>query len=914
MALEQKYPYHTITGDETLQKLESQTEGLSDNDAAQRLNTYGLNELSGKEGINPILLFLKQFKDFLILVLVLAAGVAWYAGQFVDVYVILGVIFFNAVLGFVQEYKAEKAIKALKNMLKHEAKVRRGGKLRLIEAKLLVPGDVIELEEGDSIPADARLLHAKSFQTIEGSLTGESLPIEKACDPIPENLSIGDRTNMIWNGTHVARGAARAVIVATGSNTELGKISTSLGEIKTSSTNFQKKTKRLGKQMAIISIVTSAIVFVVGYYIRGYAFEEVLLVTVATLVSSIPEGLPAVISIVLAIGAKRMASQNAIIREFTATEMLGSVSVILTDKTGTLTQSILMVRKVYLGDETELDVTGIGYATAGELQSKGQHIEATQNPVLQKLLLIAKVCNNANLSEQNPSMDGQADEPKVTGDPTELALLVLAKKGLAHTDTALQEIKVLDDLPFSSEQKFRATLVQHQDKLELYTVGAPEKILQLCSHILTENGPQELTDKLREKVVAKHDEWADNAMRVLALAYKAYTQESHEINPDSVEDLTWVGITGIVDPPREGVKQAIKDCKSAGIRVMMLTGDHKKTGAAIAREVGILDSDQNSANPESQVRQEDELNVSEQEFDKLVSDVSVFTRVSPQTKLRIAEHLRNKGYLIAMTGDGVNDAPALKRADVGIAMGIRGTDVAKDASQIVLSDDNFATIVRAVREGRIVFQNVRQTSFFLLTTNFAAVAVFIVAIAIGWPFPLTATQILWVNLVTDGVMELGLATERGHGDIMKQKPVPRDANILDRSVIPYILLMSIVMLGLALSVFAYYLPKDQELARTAVFIVIAMTQVFNTFNMRGLEYSVFSIGVFGNKYVNMAFVASVALQLVVIYTPFLSGIFRFKELPLQDLIVLFVLSSLVIWVAEIYKYLIKKKGIVPSQS
>ncbi|RIJ41897.1 cation-translocating P-type ATPase [Pontibacter oryzae] len=906
MALEQKFPYHTITGKETLQKLESQIGGLTGAEAAQRLQTYGPNELSGKEGINPILLFLKQFKDFLILVLVLAAGVAWYAGQFVDVYVILGVIFFNAALGFVQEYKAEKAIEALKSMLKHEAKVRRGGELKVIEAKALVPGDVIELEEGDSVSADARLLRAKNFQTIEASLTGESLPIEKLCEPLPENTTLGDRTNMIWKGTHVARGAAIAVVVATGNDTELGKISTSLGEIKTTSTNFRKKTERLGKQMAVISIITSAIVFGVGYFLRDYAFEEVLLVTVATLVSSIPEGLPAVISIVLAIGAKRMASQNAIIREFTATEMLGSVSVILTDKTGTLTKSILMVRRVFLGDGTELEVTGTGYALEGELKSNGQHIYAKQNPVLLKLLLIAKVCNNASLGEQKPGMASGVNEPDVSGDPTELALLVLAHKALDHTPDALPEVNVLDDLPFNSEQKFRATLVQQNETQEIYVVGAPEKILKLSNHILTENGPQELTEELRKKVEAKHDAWADNAMRVLALAYKERAEALEELNPDSVKGLTWVGVTGIVDPPRKGVKEAIQDCKSAGIRVMMLTGDHKKTGAAIAREVGILDGEQAASNVDKEALQEDELDVSEQEFARLVSEVSVFTRVSPQTKLRIAEHLRDKGHLIAMTGDGVNDAPALKRADVGIAMGIRGTDVAKDASQIVLSDDNFATIVRAVREGRIVFQNVRQTSFFLLTTNFAAVAVFIVAIAIGWPFPLTATQILWVNLVTDGVMELGLATERGHGDIMKHRPVPRDANILDRSVVPYILLMSVVMLGLALSVFAYYLPKDQEIARTAVFIVIAMTQVFNTFNMRSLEYSIFSIGAFSNKYVNMAFLASVALQLVVIYTPFLSGIFRFEKLPLLDLIVLFALSSLVVWVAEVYKYLIKK--------
>ncbi|AKD05830.1 hypothetical protein PKOR_19260 [Pontibacter korlensis] len=904
--MEQKFPYHSVTVEEALEKLQSQPDGLTDEEAKRRQQEYGPNELTGKEGINPILLFLNQFKDFLILVLVIAAGVAWYAGHMVDVYVILGVIMFNAVLGFFQEYRAEKAIQALKSMLKQEAKVLRNGQLRTLEARELVPGDIIQLEEGDSIPADARLIRGKNLQTIEASLTGESLPIEKHTEPLDEKTNLGDKTNMLWKGTHVARGSATAVVAAIGGATELGKISQSLGSIKATTTNFRKKTERLAKQMAFIAIGTSTLVFLLGYFYRDYAFEEVLLVTVATLVSSIPEGLPAVITIVLAIGANRMAKQNAITREFTSTEMLGSVSVILTDKTGTLTKSVLTVGSVYLGDGSEVEVSGTGYAVDGELRHEGQSITAADNPVLQKLLLISKECNNAHLGKPKAGEGGKSAEPEVTGDPTEVALLVLAKKALAKEKGLLPEVKQIDDLPFSSEQKFRATLVEVEGQRELLVVGAPEKILKLSNRILTKQGLQELTEELRLRIQNKNDEWADKAMRVLGLAYVEADASNSVAKADEVKNLVWVGITGIVDPPRTGVQEAVSDCKSAGIRVIMVTGDHKKTGAAIAREVGILDADAGEGKYPLAL-QEDELEVDDRQFEELVDHVSVFTRVSPNTKLRIAEHLQSKGHLIAMTGDGVNDAPALKRADVGIAMGIRGTDVAKDASQIVLSDDNFATIVRAVREGRIVFQNVRQTSFFLLTTNFAFVSVFIITIILGWPFPLTATQILWVNLVTDGVMELGLATERGHGDIMKHKPIPRDVNILDRSVVPYILLMSVVMLGLALASFAYYLPQGEETARTAVFIVISMTQVFNTFNMRSLEYSVFGIGIFSNKYVNMAFIASVLLQLIVVYTPFLSGVFRFEKLPIVDLLIIFVLSTLVIWVAEIYKWVSRKK-------
>ncbi|WP_299821356.1 HAD-IC family P-type ATPase [uncultured Pontibacter sp.] len=900
MAIDQKYPYYSIAVDETLQKLDAKKEGLTEEDAKQRLEQFGPNELTGSEGVNPVLLFLRQFKDFLILILLLAAGVAWYADQRVDVYVILGVILFNAILGFMQEYRAEKAILALKNMIKQETTVVRDGIPKTIEAKYLVPGDIIQLEEGDSIPADARLVSYKNLQTVEASLTGESLPIEKKTDPLPDKSNLGDRINTLFKGTHVARGTATAVVTGTGGNTELGKISKSLSEIKSTTTNFRKKTERLAKQMAIIAIATSVLVFILGYFVRDYAFEEILLITVATLVSSIPEGLPAVISIVLAIGAKRMADQNAIIREFTATEMLGSISVILTDKTGTLTKSILTVKRIFLGDATELEVSGSGYAIDGEIKRNGEPIDASENPVLAKLLYIAAESNNARLSQKKAAAGSDLpEEQEVSGDPTELALLVLSRKANAKEKALLPDAAKLDDLPFSSEQKFRATLAETGAKKEILVVGAPEKILKLSSKILTANGPQELTQAHREQVQLKMDEWADHAMRVLALAYKP-ADGGDALNADQVQELTWVGITGIVDPPRNGVPEAVEKCKSAGIRIMMLTGDHKKTGAAIAREVGIIDG-KAAAVGYPEALQEDELEEELSLFEKQVEHVSVFTRVSPNTKLRIAEHMQEKGHLIAMTGDGVNDAPALKRADVGIAMGIRGTDVAKDASQIVLSDDNFATIVRAIREGRIVFQNVRQTSFFLLTTNFAFVSVFIVAIALGWPVPLTATQILWVNLVTDGVMELGLAAERGHGDIMKQKPVARDANILDRSIVPYLLLMSVMMLGLALSVFYYYLPQSEEIARTAVFIVLAMTQVFNAFNMRSIDRSLFSIGFFSNKFVNIAFVVSLALQLLVIYTPFLSNVFRFEELPWFDLLILIGLSTLVIWFAEMYK-------------
>ncbi|MCC9138006.1 cation-translocating P-type ATPase [Pontibacter silvestris] len=921
MEINQKHPYYNDSVEDTLQKLQSGREGLSEEEAKKRLDELGPNELTGTEGTNPVLLFLKQFKDVLILILFLAAGVAWYADHKVDVYVILGVILFNAVLGFMQEYRAEKAILALKSLIKQNANVMRNGKVREIEAKDLVPGDVIVLEEGDGIPADARIISQKSLRAEEASLTGESVPTDKKIEALEGKINLGDRVNMLWKGTHIARGSAKAVVTGTGQNTEIGKISESLGNIKPEATNFSKKTARLGQQMAVIAVATSAVVFVLGYFFRDYEFQEILLLTVATLVSSIPEGLPAVISIVLAIGARRMANQNAIIRETTATEMLGSVTVILTDKTGTITQSILSVKRIFLGDGSDVAVSGSGYAVQGSFKQDGKDVSPNENPVMQQLLLIASLCNNARLSEAAEAEGGKSNteayeevetkaegkdddlenQPKVSGDPSEVALLVLSKKAEAKNASSVPKAKRIDDLPFSSDQKFRASLIEREGgKRELLAVGAPEQMLKRCNQVLAANGPQELTEEHRQQIQDKMDEWTNEAMRLLGLTYKEVGSATNTAETEHVDNLIWVGVTGIVDPPRQGVQEAIESCKTAGIRVIMVTGDHKNTGAAIAREVGIVDgSDSRQGYPVAM--QEDELEVGKEEFDKIVQNVSVFTRVSPNTKLRIAEHLQQKGHLIAMTGDGVNDAPALKRADVGIAMGIRGTDVAKDAAKIVLSDDNFATIVRAIREGRIVFQNVRQTSFYLLTTNFAFALVFILAIGMGWPFPLTATQILWVNLVTDGIMELGLATERGQKGMMKERPVSRDVNILDRSVIPFLIIMSVTMLFVTLGVFRYYLGQNEEIAHTAVFIVISMLQVFNTFNMRSLKDSVFKIGIFSNRNINIAFIVSLALQLVVIYTPFLSGVFRFEELPFVDLLILIALSTSVVWVAELYK-------------
>lgn len=1070
MDINQKFHYHSISPEETAEKLQSNLEkGLSQEEVKHRREKFGENTLPEKGKKTALMIFLKQFKDLLIIILFIAAGISWYIGKMTDVYVILAVILFNAIMGFIQEYKAEKAIESIKKMVKHTTTVIRGGEKDKVPAKEVVPGDLIELEEGQTVPADARLIKIKNLQIIEASLTGESVPSDKKTEEVDKDTPVADRKSMVFKGTQVARGAGTAIVTNTAENTEIGKIATSLSEMEKTSSAFKGKTDKLAKIMAGVAISTAAIVFALGYFMRDFPMEEILMVTIATLVSSIPEGLPVVISIVLAIGAKRMAKENAIIREFTATEMLGSVTTILTDKTGTLTQSILTIKKMFINKGLEVEVSGKGYQLEGKITEDDKQMELGDDPRLDKMALIAAYCNNSQIQYEEEEEDqeeieeeeeeideneeddqednddskdknvengeplgkknaekekykddkhikrdkklkkdrtviedkkyreihkteehhderiedgkriiedhveetykkiikkeeeeegkeqekekkkeqeekkkkeqkdskkedpdkekepkekqaegkdnkkekketeedkktenkdgkGKGDNIKVTGDPTEAALLVLGKKAHVKETEPFDQLEVLDDLPFNSEIKFRANLVEYPDgKIEIFVVGAPEKMLELSNKIITSDGSDDLNDDYKKKIRDITDNYTENAMRVVALAYKEVEQSKSSIEQDDVTDLVWTGLTGIIDPPREGVKESIKAAKDAGIRVVMVTGDHKKTARSIAQNVGIIDEDGQAMT--SQELQEDEDN-----FAKNVENINVFARVNPDDKLRIAKHLREKGELVGMTGDGVNDAPALKRADVGIAMGQRGTDVAKDSAEIVLSDDNFSTIVKAIEEGRIVFKNVRNTSFFLLTTNFASTMTLIVCIAIGLPIPLLATQILFVNMVTDGIMDVALATEPGHGEVMKQKPYGRHENILNKEIIPYMVLMVIIMVSMTIFVFQYYLPEGETMARTGAFITIAMTQVFNAFNLRTPNTSVFKIGIFSNKWLVLAFFVSIAAQVAAVKVPFLQEAFKFEGMSWAHLAIITAASSIVLWAGELYKY------------
>ena len=889
------YP-HSLKIKEVLNELVTNSKGITNKDAQERLTVYGLNEIPEGKSIPIFLILLKQFKSWLVIILIIAAIISWFAGHILDTWVIVAVVFINAGIGFLQEFRADKAIASLRKMIVKTAKVLRDGKLITVLSAQLVPGDVLVLEEGDSIPADGRIIYSKNFRTMEASLTGESLPVSKNEELCPKETVLADRKNMVWKGTFVAGGYAEVVITGTGIKTAIGDISETLGKIEVKRTNFMIKTDVLAKHMSIIAISSALSIFLIGYFYRHFEIKEILLISIAALVAAVPEGLPAVISIVLAIGAHRMAKQNAIVREFTATETLGAVTAILTDKTGTLTQNSLTVRKVFIPGALDYTVSGVGWFPVGNFMQQKTIIDTENNSALQKLLRIAAISNNSEFHH-----DKQTNTYQLIGDPTEGALSVLARKGGIHREH-FQQYK-LDNLPFDSTIKLRATLIKENNHHELYVTGAPEKLLERSISILTSHGESRLKKKEKEQILQKISEWSNQAMRVIALAYKK--QKTEKIVKEGIDDLIFVGLTGMTDPPRSDSKEAVKKCKMAGIRVIMVTGDHVNTAVAIAKTTGIIDVV--AENDILALTEQQLLRLNQDEFDEAIKNISVFARLTPNMKLKIAKRLQAMGHLIAMTGDGVNDAPALKQADVGISMGIMGTDVARESSDVVLADDNFATVVHAVEEGRIVFTNSRQTSFFLVTTNIAESITLLVSILLGLPLPLTATQILWLNLVTDGLTDMALATEPGHGEIMKTRPLLKNENILNKEVLPFLFINVVLMVGLSLTAFYYYINVSIEKGRTGVFIIMAFTQLFNVYNLRSIRKSVFKIGIFSNKYINLAVGISVILLSLVTEVPILATLFHFESLYIVDLIILFTFSSSVLWAGELYKFFNKKK-------
>jgi Ca2+-transporting ATPase len=886
--------WHTKNKEEIFRELGTSSKGLSEQEILERLERDGLNEIRKKKKEPVILKILKNFNSPLIYILLLAMIISFIFEHVIDGYVILFIIFINGTISFVQERKAEKAIESLEKMIISYAKVYRNEDLKKIPASQLVKGDIILLEEGDKVPADARLIEITNFRTQEASLTGESFPVDKELKILKESISLGDKINMVFMGTVVVSGSAKAVVVATGEKTAIGQVAESIQEIIQPKMHFNEKVSKLAFQMATFAIIGASLTFLIGFFMHKLELVELFLFTIASLVSGIPEGLPAVLIIVLAVGANRMAKRSAIIRHLPAVETLGVATVIATDKTGTLTQNSMAVEKI-VTSEGIFEVTGNGWVPSGEFYKDKKLIKVEDFSSLQKLCKISALSNKGNLLEEN-------EKYEIVGDPTEVALLVLSKKSGLDKQALLKKERILDDFVFSSEVKYRATLIESKGKKQIYSIGAFEKILKKCSFIMKGEKKTMMTKEVQKKYLESALSFAKEGYRVLSLAYKDVTNSVDSFSENLMSNLTFVGFVAMKDPPREGVKEAIQKAKNAGIRIIMKTGDHKETAIAIAREIGLINSEKPKV-----LTQEDLDGMSEEEFRKAVREVDIFARVTAKVKMRIVQILQEQGEVVAMTGDGVNDAPALKMADIGIAMGIIGTDVARESSEVILANDNFVSIVDAIEEGRIVFQNVRQTSFFLVTTNVAEDFTIISSLAMSNPLPMIPIQLLFLNIVTDTFNGIALTMEPGHHDVLSQLPRNKKENILDKELIFFLVLMAGLMALGTIPLFVHFLPEGIEKARTVAFVSMSMFQLFNVFNMRSLHKSIFKIGFFSNKWIQYSLGISLTLLLLVIYVPFLQNIFRFVPLSIAEFLIISLIASSVLVFGEIYKFIKYKK-------
>ncbi len=882
--------FHSRNVKTLFQEFHTSEKGLTKQEAEKRLTQYGMNEISKAKKTPPILIFLKQFHSPLIYILIVAMIISFIFSHLIDAFVILSIILINATVGFIQERKAEKAIDALKKLIVSYAKVYRNNEVIKIPSSQLVPGDVISLEEGDKIPADARLIEIKNFKTQESSLTGESFPEEKNVKILDESTALGDRVNMVFMSTMAVSGEAKAVVVATANKTQIGQVAKSIQQIVHPKMHFNEKVKQLAFQMAIFAFIGALLTFIIGFFINKLEFFEIFLFTIASLVSGIPEGLPAVLIIVLAVGARRMAKRNAVIRHLPVVETLGVATIIATDKTGTITQNSIAVEKILTAD-AEFDVTGNGWQPIGKFFSGKNPINPFKFPTLKKILIISTLCNKGNLLRK----DGDYE---VVGDPTEVSLLVLGKK--AGLKKQKLDEKVIDDFPFSSELKFRASLIQAKTKKYLCSVGAFETILNKSSYFLKESKKSKFTYNLKKEFLTKAESLAKKGMRVLAIAYKDVSPNMNSVSKESVDDMIFLGLVGMKDPLRKEVKEAVKKAKNAGIRVIIKTGDHKETATAIAKEIGLVKA---KVLTQTELEKMDKI-----QFKDAIKKVDVFARVTPKMKAKIVRELQEQGEIVAVTGDGVNDAPALKKADIGISMGIIGTDVARESSEVVLADDNFASIVNAIEEGRIVFQNVRQTSFYLITTNVAEDVTIVSSLAMGLPLPMLPIQLLYLNLVTDTFNGMALSMEPGHHDVLNQPPRDKKERILNKELISFLILMAGLMVMGTIPLFKHFLPQGIDKARTIAFAAMSMFQLFNVLNMRSLKKSLFKIGIFSNKWILLSLAASFLLMLGIIFLPWISDIFSFVRLTIGELAIIMLITLSIFIAGEIYKFIRYRNG------
>ncbi len=844
-----------------LDKIESNRNGLTQEDAELRLKQYGINELKRLNGINPAKIFLNQFNSFLVIILIIATALSVFVGEIIDATAIMVIVILNAVFGFIQEFKAEKSMEALAKMTSQESIVVRNGEKIRIHSSKLVPGDIIILEQGDKVPADARLIDVTELRIDESMLTGESSSVKKGIG-ICKTSTIAEMKSMVFMGTIVSYGRATAVVTETGMSTQMGRIAHMIQTAGNDPTPLQKSLDKFGKELGILILAISVVVIFFSM-LRGWVLTDAVIMGIALAVAAIPEGLGAVVTVTLAAGMRNMAKRKAIIRKLHAVETLGSVSVICSDKTGTLTKNEMTVRKVWY-NKGVIDVMGMGYEPKGEFLSHGNVLENDEQ--LKRLLRTGMLCTNAQMKA---TVDGWT----VMGDPTEGAIIVAAEKANLRKDEAESQNPRILEVPFTSERKMMSTVNKYGKKYIMCTKGAIESVTGCCTKIQLGGRTVQLTNSIKEDLLEANTEMAKHALRVLAIAYK----EMDNTKPEE-DNLVFLGMVGMIDPPRPEVIHDIERCTNAGIKTVMITGDNKDTAMAIGKEIKLS---------EGKLLTGEELNkMSDAELEEAVENVSIYARVNPEHKARIVDALQKKGHVIAMTGDGVNDAPALKKADIGVSMGIKGTDVAKEASDMVLADDNFTSIVAAVEDGRSIYDNIRSFIFYLLSANIAEVMVVFSAIIIGFTgpsgyiMPLTAVQLLWVNLVTDGLPAMALGVDPAAPRIMLRKPRDPKEKILSKKTLMNTFAAAALMAVITLGLFVYYLPDYK--ATTVAFTALVILEMIRIFKVRAN----FGQKLFSNPKLFAAVGTSIILQFFVLYFPGANEVFDTVPLLLSDWLVI----------------------------
>ncbi len=888
--------WHQKTFEDVIDELNTSLKGISSEEAQKRLLEYGPNELKEKKKKTPLMMFLDQFKDFMILILIAAALISGFIGELSDTIAIIVIVVLNAVVGFIQEYRAEKAMAALKKMAAPSATVMRNNMPETISASGLVPGDIVMLEAGKIVPADMRLIEAAHFKVEEAALTGESVPVEKNTKALhDERLPMGDRKNMAYKGTFVTSGRGAGVITATGMGTELGRIAAMLQEEEEVKTPLQKRLATFGRKLAIAVLAICAIVLAIGI-MRGEPPMLMLLTAISLAVAAIPEALPAVITISLALGAKKLVKQNALIRKLPAVETLGSVTYICSDKTGTLTLNKMTVEEIYVNGK-------IMKGSELEARSSEDAKLTIHNSPLKTLFKALALSNDAVLDK-----DG-----KVIGDPTENALFDIAYKNGFNKQELEKKFPRISEIPFDSDRKCMTTFhkspphppIPHlpsggEGGVISFTKGAMDVLLEKSENILTSEGLRTIDIQELHRM---NDRMAADGLRVLGIAMRDWDALPEDMSPDNVETgLTILGLVGMMDPPREEAREAVALCKAAGIKPVMITGDHPITARVIAERLGIIEDDSKALITGRELEK-----LSLEEFEERVEHIRVYARVAPEQKLKIVKALQDKGQFVAMTGDGVNDAPALKRADIGVAMGITGTDVSKESAHMILLDDNFSTIVKAVREGRKIYDNIRKFIKYLLTTNSGEIWTLFLAPLAGLPIPLLPIHLLWINLVTDGLPALALSAEPAEGNVMNRPPRHPKESIFSHGLGAHAIWVGLLMGGIVLFVQAWSIRTEHAHWQTMVFTVLCLTQLGHVLAIRSEKESLFKIGLFSNKYLLGAVILTFILQMATIYVPVLNPIFKTEPLSPGELMFTLALSSVVFFAVEIEKFIKRRQ-------